>query len=131
MAFINVMSRTMLFTPAVVTTDETKALFNVHKGDRVLWASAIVQVAASVGQVGTMSLGDGTDVAGFIAAFTPTAASAGVGVPINGAGALLATSGGKLYTVDDTVDVVFDYTSGGVILPRVRFIIAIVREYAA
>jgi len=131
MPFVNVMSRTQLFTPAVVTTDETRALFNVHKGDRVLWASAIVQVAASVGQVGTMSLGDGDGVAGYIAAFTPTAASAGVGVPIVGAGTFLAFSGGKLYTVDDTIDVVFDYTSGGVINPRVRFTIALVREYAA
>jgi hypothetical protein len=121
--------RSAIFTPVSATTDETAQLFGVSKGTRVIWASARVQAVASVGQVGTVSLGDGTAVAGYIGAFTPTLAANPVGTLIPGVGALLANSGGTLYIVDDTVDVTFDYTSGGVLFPKVRFTIGVVREW--
>lgn len=129
MARAQIQIRTKLWSPASATTDETAALFNIKKGERVLWASAMPLVSATAGQVGTVSLGDGTSVAGYIAAFTVTQAASPVNTPISGAGALLNPSGGKLYTVDDTVDATFDYTSGGAITPVVRFTIAVVREY--
>jgi hypothetical protein len=129
MARAQIQIRTKTWTPASATTDETAALFSVKKGERVLWASALPLVAATAGQVGTVSLGDGTAVAGYIAAFTVTQAASPVNTPIGGSGTMLAPSGGKLYTADDTVDVTFDYTSGGAIFPIVRFTIAVVREY--
>jgi len=129
MSYLVLQPRSAVFIPAVATTDETRQLFSVGKGTRVLYASARVQAVASVGQVGTMSLGDGTAVAGYIGAFTPTAALNPVGTLIPGVGALLATSGGTLYIVDDTVDVTFDYTSGGVLFPAVRFTITVTREW--
>ena len=127
--YLVIQPRSASFTPAVATTDETRQLFAVKKGTRVLYASAYIQAVASVGQVGTMSLGDGTAVAGYIAAFTPTLALNPVGTLIPGTGTLLATSGGTLYIVDDTVDVTFDYTSGGVLFPAARFTISVVREW--
>jgi hypothetical protein len=118
---------TRTWTPASATTDETVAFFSIAKGQRVLWASATPLVMASVGQVGTITLGDVTDPDGFIVAFTPTAALMTLGTPLGGGGAYLANSGGKLYTAATTIDVVWDYTSGGVIFPVVRFRIATVK----
>lgn len=129
MATAQIRYKSKLWAPASATGTETAALFNIKKGERVLWASCLPEVSASVGSVGTVSLGDGTSVQGFVANFTPTQAANPIGTLLPGAGALLNQSGGKLYTVDDTVDVTFTYTSGGVIVPVIRFIIAVVREY--
>lgn len=130
MATAQIRTRTKLWSPSTgATTTVTDAVFQVKRGERVLWASFNILVCASVGAVGTVSLGDGTSTQGFIANFTPTAASAGLNTPTAGSGALFNPSGGKLYSTDDTVDAVFTYTSGGVIVPVIRFVIATVREY--
>lgn len=120
--------RSKTWTAVSATADETTALFNVKKGERVLWASAIPLVSTTAASVGTVALGDGTSTAGYLAAFTPTQAANPVGTAVSTQGALLASSGGKLYTVDDTVDVLWDYTSGGSAIPSVKFTIATVRE---
>jgi hypothetical protein len=86
------------------------------------------QTNASVGAVGTVSLGDTAGVANYIAIFTPTLAASPVGTYIAGAASNLANSGGKLYTAADTVKVDFIYTSGGVIKPVIKFHIAVTRE---
>jgi hypothetical protein len=116
------------WSPAVATTSETTAVFSVRPGDRILWCSAMPMISASVGAVGTVSLGDGNGVASLIGVFTPTQAASPLGTLIGGAGAYLANSGGKLYTVADTIDVDFIYTSGGVIKPVIKFHIAVTRE---
>ena len=117
-----------LWSPASVTTSETVAIFTVRAGDRILWCSAMPLVSASVGAVGTVSLGDTAGVANYIAVFTPTQAASPIGTLIAGAASNLANSGGKLYTAADTLKVDFIYTSGGVIKPVVKFHIAVTRE---
>jgi hypothetical protein len=115
------------FQPAAVGSNETKALFTVKKGQRVIAASYRCEIAAAASTDTTMTLGDGTDTDGFIAAIDLEAASAG-GLG-NGAGALLATDGGKLYTADDTVDVVYSGTTYGATNPKFTFCITIVTEW--
>lgn len=116
------------FQPAAVATDETKALFPIKKGERVLWASAQKLTLAAAATDTTITLGDGDDPDGFIAAIDTE--DGAVGDLINGAGAYLATSGGKLYTADDTIDAVYDNgTTVGAVNPKVRFTVCVVREY--
>ena len=62
----------------------------------------VVTVAAS----GTIALGDGTAAAGFLAAQTLAALGIFGGIPVLAAGAFAPTlSGGKLYSVADTLDI--------------------------
>lgn len=59
----------------------------------------------TVGAAGTIALGDGTAAAGYLAANAVTALGYFGGVPVLVAGAFAPTlSGGKLYTVNDTID---------------------------
>jgi len=128
MPYAMVRKVTAVWTATSATASETTGIFTVKKGDRVWGASANPVRAASVGAVGTVSLGDGDGVAGYIGTFTPTAAANALGTFIAGAGTFLDASGGKIYAADDTIDVDFIYTSGGVILPRIKFTIYIGRE---
>jgi hypothetical protein len=125
--FKRVEIREMDFQPAAVGANETKALFAVNAGERVIWASARVQIAAAAATDTTVTLGDGASAAGYIAAIDLEATAAGT--LVGGAGALLASSGGKLYTADDTVDVVYAGTTYGATNPKIKFKIAVVREW--
>lgn len=115
-----------VFQPAAVGAGETKALFKVHAGDRVVWASARALIAAAAATDTTVTLGDGTSTDGFIAAIDLEATAAGTRV--NGAGALFNQSGGKLYTADDTIDAVYAGTTYGATNPKLRFVIAVIRR---
>jgi hypothetical protein len=100
-------THSILYSPAAVGTSENKALISVLAGARVTSVSARVKVAAT-GTTSTISVGDGTAVAGFLAATDADTTLAGT--LVDGAGTMLANAGGKLYTVADTVDA--DYVIG-------------------
>lgn len=127
MAQQNIRLMTKSFQPAAVGANETKALFQIEKGERVLWASAMPLVAAAAATDTTMTLGDGADPDGLVTAIDLEAMTPGT--PQDGEGAYLASSGGKLYTADDTVDVVYAGTTYGATNPKVSFTVAIAREY--
>jgi hypothetical protein len=124
--YANITYRTKVWSPAAVGSTETAAIIPVKKGERVLWASAVVLTAAAASTDTTVELGDGTDTDGFIAAIDLEANAAGTYV--NGAGALLASSGGKLYTADDTIDAKYAGTTFGATTPKLRFTVAIVKD---
>jgi hypothetical protein len=130
MAQSNIRKLIRTFQPAAVATPETKVLFNIKKGERVLWASAQVIRAAAAGTDSTISLGDGDSAVGFIAATDTEATTAGTIVAA--AGAYTNQSGGKLYLADDTVDA--DYAHGGTpgaVAPIYRFTIAVTKDWPA
>lgn len=127
MAYAQFQVKTKIFAPAAVGASETTAVFSVKAGTRVWAASARVLVAASASTDSTISLGDGTSAAGYIAAYDTETNAAGTIVP--GAGALFNQSGGKIYTVDDTVDAVYAFGTSTGTVPRVLFTIVVTREY--
>lgn len=92
------------WTPVDVATGATRELLRVNAGDRVLAVSARVRVA-SAGTTATVSFGDGADPDGYIIATDLDATVAGT--LVDGGGAYLANSGGKLYTAADTIDAVY------------------------
>jgi hypothetical protein len=117
------------FSPAAVGSNETTPLFPVNKGERVVWASHNPFVNAAAATASTMTLGDGSDVDGFISTTDLDLETSVVGTPIGGTGAYLANSGGKLYGADDTVDVVYTASgTPGAVVPRVLFVIIVARE---
>lgn len=124
MSYARIRLASAYYQPAAVGSTETKALLQVKKGERVLWVHLERLVLAAGSTTSTIEIGDGTDTDGFVAAIDTEAGAAGDMVA--GAGALLANSGGKLYTVDDTIDAV--YTIGatpGATNPSVRVVAAI------
>jgi hypothetical protein len=125
--FREVEIREMTFQPTAVGSDQTKALFNIKKGERVLAASARASIAAASSTDTSMILGDGTDTNGYIEAIDLETTAAGT--LVNGAGTLLAFSGGKLYTADDTVDVIYAGSTYGATNPKYVFKIAVVQEW--
>jgi hypothetical protein len=116
------------YQPAAVGTAETVQVFSVKKGRRVVWASAMPLTAAAGTTNTTIELGDAGDTDGFITAIdTETMVP---GTPVDQPGAYLANSGGKLYTTDTAINA--KYVNGGTpgaTNPKVRFTIAVVREY--
>lgn len=116
------------FSPTAAGVAQTTALFTVHKGERVVWASARKDTLAAGSTTSTLSLGDGADVDGYIAVTDTETGSVGTLVP--GEGAYLATSGGKLYLADDTIDI--DYIPGatpGVVAPKWSIRVGLIREW--
>lgn len=120
------------WSPAAVGTDETTALFAIKAGTRVVAASAEPLTNAAGSTTSTASLGDGTSVSGYITSGSGSGnldlELSTVGVKVQGTGALLLASLGKLYTVDDTVDVVYTKNTQGATNPKVRFCIYTLRE---
>ena len=125
---MSVTVRRRVFTPVDRTVTETKALFSVQRGHRVLWASVEKNTLAAASTTSTMTLGDGADVDGYVAAELDLETGA-VGDLVAGDGAYLDASGGKLYTVADTVDVVYTAGTPGAVTPRVTFAIGLIREW--
>lgn len=128
MTYSKIWRRSKEFQPAAVGSTETKALFAVKEGWRVLSCSARVLQNSAATTDSTMTVGDGSDVDGFLVATTDLDLETSTGI-VNGAGAYLATSGGKLYAADDTVDVV--YTAGttpGATNPKVRFTLTFTKD---
>ena len=118
------------FSPADRTANETTALFDVPKGSRVVWASCRKLRLAEAGSTSTMTLGDGADPDGFIASAQLDPETGTIGDLVDGQGAYFVTSGGKLYLVDDKVDV--DYVASGTpgaVAPVVLFQIGVAREW--
>jgi hypothetical protein len=116
------------YAPAAVGTAEVVPIFTVQPGHRVISASARKKVLAGGTTNTTVSLGDGTALAGFIAAIdTETGA---VNDLIDGQGTMLANAGGKLYLVADTIDA--QYINGGTpgaINPVFEFRVVVRREW--
>jgi hypothetical protein len=125
MAYANLQVLSKIYSPAVVGAGETAAVFAVKKGTRV-WAAGMQCLVASAAGDSTLAVGDGTATAGFIAAAPLVSTAAGTIVP--GLGTLFNQSGGKLYTVDDTVDALYAGTTFGTTLPRYRVWIVVSRE---
>lgn len=65
-----------------------------------------MEVTTAAGVTSTLSIGDGTAAAGYLAATSVNATGWSGGVPVLSAGAFAPTlSGGKLYSAADTIDV--------------------------
>ncbi len=125
--FRRIQLRYAQFQPAAVGVTETKALFTVRAGERVLFASARIDIAAAASTQTTYTLGDSDGVASYIGSIDTETNVAGT--IIDGNGAYLAESGGKLYAADDTVDVVYTVTTAGAVNPMATFCIGTVRDW--
>jgi hypothetical protein len=112
---------------AAVGSNEVQPLFQLKAGARVLAAWCRVIVAWAAATTPTFTLGDGASVTGYI---TDANANEELAGPYDGTGAYLATPNqGKLYLVDDTVDV--DYIAGatpGAVNGKVRFYILVLQS---
>ena len=84
-------------------------------------------IAAAADTQTTYELGDGDGTASYIGAIDTETFTAGS--VVDGEGAYLSNSGGKLYTADDTVDVVYTVTTAGATNPMVTFCIGTVRDW--
>ncbi len=111
-----------VYQPAAVGGAETVALFNVKKGWRVIGAWMMPLIAAAVASNTSISVGDGTAVAGFIGV-TDTETMV-PGTPVDGQGAFF-NQGSKLYTVDDTIDADYIVTVAGATNPKVRVFVTV------
>lgn len=94
----------MSYTVPNPASGSTDVLMSVLKGTRVLSLSILVKTA-SAGTTSTISIGDGTAVAGFLAATDADATAAGT--MVDGGGTMFANAGGRLYLVDDTIDATY------------------------
>lgn len=126
--FLRIHQRVVDWSPADVGSAETTALFSIKAGTRVIGASAELLTAAAASTTSTQELGDGTDTDGFVTSANLDMETATVGQVAQGTGALLLASLGKLYTVDDTVDVKYVIGTPGATNPRVRYRIYTIRE---
>lgn len=116
------------FQPVAVGTTETKALVRVRAGERCIAASIKILIGSQVGTAtSTYKLGDGDTVDGYMAAAN-TVQVAGTLVD-GGAGAFFASSGGKLYLADDTIDLVYTFAVPGNINPKCRVRVVLRREW--
>lgn len=102
--------------PAAVGSDETVTIFSLKKGQRLLSATARVDIAAAASSAVTFSLGISGTVQGFIANFDPETATF-----VDGQGTLLANSGGYLATADIDVISTYDQTTPGATNPKVTY----------
>ena len=128
MAYLHTRIVERTFQPAAIGTTETKALFAVKAGERCIGASLKILVGSQVGTAtSTYKLGDGATVDGYMTAAN-TVQIAGVLVD-GGAGAFFASSGGKLYTADDTIDLVYTFATPGNINPKCRVRVVLRREW--
>ena len=115
------------FTPAAIGGNEARVLRYMEKGERLLWASAKIVTRSQAGvATSTFQLGDGDDDDDYIGAFNTDQAA---GTIVAGAGAFLATSGGKLYTAQRQLPVTFYANTPGNVLPVVRIRVAITKEW--
>lgn len=124
MSYQNIRRHDIIFQPAAVGSAETRDIINCKKGDRVISVHMEKQILAAGSTTSTISAGVLGTLAGFVAA-TDTETGA-VGDLVDGGGALLANSGGYLFTADGTVKA--DYVIGatpGATNPRVRIIVLI------
>ena len=127
-----IQKRTKIWQVTAADTDETTAIFSVKAGERVLWASVLPLVSASASTSSTIIVGDGTDNDGYLTSTAWDPEAAALGTYISGDGALFALSGGKLYTVDDTIDVIYSAVAAGDTggiekRPKARIAIGVVR----
>lgn len=127
MTMARLQQKSKIYSPAAVGAGETAAVFSVPKGLRVWACSMIVLTAAAASTDTTIGLGDGTSTVGYIAATDLEVSVAGT--LVNGQGALLNQSGGKLYTVADTIDALYAGATFGAVLPKVQFTIVYSREW--
>lgn len=97
--------KTKDFRPAVIGTNETALIFPVAAGWRVIDARVRVVEAWTAASTPTISLGDGTDVDGYVTDADIDEESVAE-YPGNGAFLNLARQG-KLYSVDDSIDLTY------------------------
>lgn len=99
-------------TQAVANTDVVQAL-NVSAGDRVI--ALTMEVVTENGEASTFDVGDGVDPNGYLGAFDADTAgfTAMELLLLEAAPNTVATyTGGKLYTADDTIDLLATDANG-------------------
>lgn len=115
------------FTPSDRAQDETKQLWQLQAGERVVWASLRIVTRSETGvATSTYRLGDGSDTDGYIA---DTNTDQAAGTIVAGAGAYTNQAGGKLYTAADTVDLVYTANTGGATTPACKVYVAVARDW--
>ena len=115
--------RVVTWEPAAVGSDGVIDLFQLEKGERLLYASHEIMRPATAAATGDATVGvTGGDVDGVITAANIDLTAA-AGTIVQGLGALLLASGGMLATAATTISIA--YTAGGdpkLVAPRVRFV---------
>ena len=120
MAKVKAWKASAQWTPAVIGADETTPIFNVPKGTRVRSMSVRVDKAAASSTDSSFVLGDGTATNGFFTTFDTETNAAGT--IVDAAGTFTNQSGGRLYLVADTIDIVYSHgTTPGATKPVYTF----------
>lgn len=115
---------TGLYSPAVVGTSECAALFPVKTGTRVYWVMVKPVVNAAGSTSSLISIGDDSDLCGWLEIANYDLETATLGTLIDGAGAYRTTGkeqSGKLYTADDTIDANYTAASATGAIPKFRW----------
>jgi hypothetical protein len=120
--------KAIVFQPVDRTADETKAIMAVRPGMTIHQVQVLPLVAAAASTNSTIEVGDGVDPNGYVIATTDYDPEASVvGTLINGTGAYLvgaAVNGwGKVYLVEDTIDVVYTNATEGATNPKIKIFI--------
>ncbi len=120
--------KSVVFQPVDRTADETRAIMSVRAGMTICQVQILPLIAAAASTNSTIEIGDGVDPNGFTIATTDYDPEASVvGTLINGTGAYLvgaAINGfGKVYLVDDTIDVVYLNATEGAVNPKIKIFI--------
>ncbi len=114
------------WTPATIGSNETTPLFQLPSGSRVRSLSARYLTNAGAATGSSFVVGDGTATNGFI-----TVSDTEVDTFLDAGGTFMANAGGKLYTVADTVDIVYTASgTPGAVKPVVQFAITVQQEWA-
>lgn len=102
------------WTPASYTANETTAIMSVEPGD--VAGLVIVRTRTVFNGSGTdaiITIGDGGDVDRFVADGDVDEVTAGLYKALGGSGSSYAALGTHLYTVADTIDIVFTANTAG------------------
>lgn len=114
-----------IYSPADKTQGETVNMFNVYKGDRIVFGDMAKRVLSSTANTIAVAL-HGGNAGGIMAAKDTSAGS--VGDLVNAGGSDLA-NGGLLVTADGNIDIVYaPVGGGGTTAPVVRITIYVVEK---
>lgn len=150
--YLKIEQRQMRFTPASISTFERKVLGKFDAGDRVLWAVARKSTLADANTLSRITLGDWDDPDGFVTADlvdeqvydlgsdTPLVTTGDLDLEtgtegtdyVDGSGAYLQRSGGKLYTAPAFLIATYepggDASAYGTTVPSVVFYVGVIHH---
>lgn len=112
-------------TAAGATTDiAAQKVIEIKKGERILFGSINVLVAADAASTATCSVGDSSSATALLAATNLKSDAVTTGTLVDMAA---LASHGKVYTADDNVTFTFTHGSNATAVPSVRVIVGVGR----